>query len=166
MSIDHVERQLDGESCRVFFFRAWSGYSHPVRPTLPCTYEEALASKTYYRAWLAGTTEHPRFVLFEGMAQTFDPYVGEIRASEVSAGRFHRAVKTDGGLTVAGPLSIEETFDVSEYVLTADVGSPPTPPRLVRRTVRYRYRYRYSASGALTSTAITNQAGKVTVIKN
>ena len=62
-----INKDYKGMPCEVYFFESWSTYRHPITPTGPLQYEDALGRKGFYRAWMCEKNNSNYFVFFEGV---------------------------------------------------------------------------------------------------
>jgi hypothetical protein len=159
--MDHIAKQLEGAACEVYFFESWSGYSHPVRPVNPQTYEEAIRKPGYYRAWLCQAGAESRFVMFEGIEQGSRPYLGRLPTDVADGTAFFRVTGSDNEVQVGPALRLADVFDAQDYVSVTRTRDSASVATLVHAKVRLRYRYRYDDNGALTLVEITNADGVV-----
>ncbi len=162
--MEHIERQLDGRVCEVYFFESWGSYDHPSGPIGPLSYEDAIGRPSYYRAWLCGTPEERIFVMFEGMEQRRRAYP-KWTLPMPSEGRsfFKVSLRGEGDVEVGARMTLPETFDAIDYLEVRQENGGVTGASVVHARVRLRYRYRY-AKGVLTEVETTNSDGVIKVV--
>jgi len=159
--MDHIERDLEGAACEVYFFESWSGYSHPVRPIHPQTYEEAIRKLGYYRAWFCRAGGEARLAMFEGIEQRSTAYLGRLPTDVAYETAYFRVTGTDDEAQLGPVLRPPEIFDVQDYVSVTRTPTSGPVATLVHARARLRYRYHYGSNGALTRVEITNADGVV-----
>jgi hypothetical protein len=162
--MNHIDKKLENVPCEVYFFSSFSGYSHPIRPTNPMPFEDAIRKGHYARAWMCGTDDDRLFVMFEVIEQKRRPYEGRLPpVKSDEAGYFVAQDAGEGKIEAGAPLTPAEIFDAKDYVeiLTAEGGAQTGT--VVRARVQMRYRYRY-AKGVLNEVETTNNDGVVKIV--
>lgn len=59
-----IKTTINNEQHTTHFFKTWEGYSHPVRPVAPITYQEAQNLNTYYEVTFKAINGAPRLIFF------------------------------------------------------------------------------------------------------
>lgn len=150
-----------GEPCEVYFFKRWAGYSHPVRPVDPVTYEDALKLEGFCRVFLRDTkgAEHIVFVqaikvLREGL---------KLQAPSSDTDRYFAVKREQESLGLGNEVTPSEAVMLDEFirVMPRQKGEPAVSrTEWVRSAVGYSYDYTYDGAGALKKVVITNPEGQ------
>lgn len=157
---EYISHTNGGQQCRVYLFKSWGTYRHPVKPLNPISYEKALQRRGYYRAWMCGSGEAERFVLFEGIELRQSPIV---LSSEIPAGLFFDVVDENGRLGPGAPMKIEDSIDRDRFIITR-VGQGEASGFIITQRVSQKFEYEYTDSGALSRVVATNDDGDVNVL--
>lgn len=164
MSTDHIAAQLDNQPCEVYFFRAWTSYSHPVKPVEPMFLEQALQRGKYQRAWMCLDKGEQRFVLLETIdsrAQPVDLPGGAPVAGQAAS--FFEARGNAASPQLGRPLKADDIAAATDFIALLPGAKPQ--PMWVSQKVQSSFRYRYRDNGALASVTIVNPEGKVNVLE-
>ena len=167
MTTDHIGAQLDDQPCKVYFFRAWTSYAHPVTPIDPLFLEQALQRDKYQRAWMCQDKGEPRFMLLETVENKTEPIVlpeGNPVASAGTVSAFD--ARTDAGKPALGrPMKLDELVGASRFIAALPIEGQGTRTLLVSQKVLSSFRYRYRPDGKLTSVTMLNPEGKTSVLE-
>lgn len=164
MEIDHIDTSFEGVPCEVYFFESWTTYSHPVQPTGPMYFEQAVVRSNHYRAWMTREGEERRFVLFEAITVQHEPTELPV-PQEAKAGEPITAFavnRTDEALSRGKRLQLAEILKAEEYLLSTGDARVLT---LVSQETTLRYRYHYRPDGSLAKVEITNPEGAMNVLE-
>jgi len=167
MTTDHIGAQLDDQPCKVYFFRAWTSYAHPVTPIDPLFLEQALQRGKYQRAWMCQDKGEPRFMLLETVESKTEPIVlpeGNPVASAGTVSAFE--ARTDAGKPALGhPMKLDQLAAATRFIAVLPTDGQGTSTLLVSQKVISSFRYRYKPDGALASVTMLNPEGKTKVLE-
>ena len=156
--IEYISVNNKGMPCKVYFFKSWGTYSHPVRPIDPMTYEDALRREGFCRAWMCNTAQGKLFVYFEGLQNK-----AEITnlSKKIQDDNMHFYALPADNQTIGPEISAEETLQKKQFL----VAFPDDSDYLVKLTQHgYNYEYKCDQSGALKQVIITSIDGRVNTL--
>jgi len=150
--------QQDGGACDLYFFRAWTGYAHPVRPRDPLTWREALAGAGHCQVTFCDPGDGPRIVVVRSVGYQRVPWRGPTPPqAEGGADRYLEAVR-EGELVRAGKaLGAAAAAETAEFLFFR-WGEDGRLDRseLVSTPTWIRYGYTYGDGGKLRRVLIAN----------
>ena len=162
MGTDSISMKLEGQECLVYFFTGWGSYSHPVTPSGPILWEDALVRDSYYRTWMCQEQGEDRFVLFERINnQRRAVESHDTPKLQVQAGTFE-LIENRSRISLGNPLNAEEAF-LSKHFLNQREGHDTQLEELTP-TVDLSYRYHYDINGLLRTVTIINPEGKTSIL--
>jgi len=71
--MNYIAAVYEGNPCKVYLFKSWGTYSHPVKPIGPLAVEDGLSRDGFYRAWMCTKHNNDQFVYFEGVETNIQP---------------------------------------------------------------------------------------------
>ncbi len=152
-------KSLDGIPCRVYFFKRWGTYEHPVRPLDPISYGEALQRSGYCRVWMCESGNKEQFLLLEAIRNNLQLTPIKKNPGENTELEFFEYQKDQAGRKISGDVTLgRDRFLVS-------LPDSPDYLSLVNTSPGYRFRYYYESNGKLKKVKITNMEGEVKLLE-
>lgn len=160
--MEFINAKFNGLLCEVYFFKGWSTYSHPVTPTGAIQYEEALARKGFYRAWMCNIHNQDFFVYFEGIENkiTKTDMIKPIHEKDMHFYTHNTDTKKE---ELGHEISANETMNEKSFY--ASLPSIPDYYSLITQINGISYEYQYEQSGKLGSSKVTDFDGNVKTFK-
>lgn len=158
--MEYITGVYKNVECKVYFFKGWSTYSHPVRPINPIELEDAVKRAGYYRAWMCKVGGRNLFVKFEGIEQ--DRIETDIKKRKGSDVEVYEAIKSNGSYVVGSTVSVDRPAVSDRFFV-----SYPEEENLflLSQKVAMSYEYEYSAEGALKKVYVKDFDGNITALE-
>ena len=151
-----INKDYKGMPCEVYFFESWSTYQHPVTPTGPLQYEDALGRKGFYRAWMCKKNNSDYFVFFEGVENSIELSDRKLPDDASNELQFYEFTNKGG---VGRKILVNDTLDKEFFYVS--LPNENSYLSLVKQKKGISYEYIYNSSGLLEKAIITDFDGNV-----
>jgi hypothetical protein len=150
-----INKSLDGAPCKVYFFKRWGTYEHPVKPLDPISYSDALQAKGYCRAWMCESAAADQFLFFEAIKNEIE--ITSITKDDHDKNQltFYNYQSGSQGVEIQSEL----TLDTNSFL--ASLENDKHQLTHIQSSVAYSYRYHYAPDGKLKKVDITDIEGNL-----
>jgi hypothetical protein len=155
-----LPRTFRDQPCELYFFKGFSGYSHPVKPVEPIRWREALTRQGFCKAHLCPAKFGPALVFFKG--QSFDRSPIDLSVPLRSSGvpeRFFAVVREGESIALGKEIGPQGAVDSDEYLRA--VFPPGTEAlrrmELVKIAAWFSYEYFYDEDAVIVKAIIRNE---------
>jgi hypothetical protein len=153
-----IKKQLNGIPCKVYFFKRWGTYEHPVKPIGPISYPDALKAKGYCRAWMCESGENDQFLFFESIRNSVE--LTPIAQEKQDDNQLHFYQFQNGIKGVEIPA--DKTLDRDGFL--ASLPNDENKLSHIQSSLGVSYRYYYSPDGKLKKVEIRNMDGELKIL--
>lgn len=163
--MDHLLSVYKGQQCKVYFFKSWTTYSHPVRPINPMEYEEAVTRDGYYRAWMCGADDKKKFIFFDGIElskMATDIKKSNIKSLNVNKLEFFEPILEKGKVKVGRPLGYSETLLATSFLVA--IPDDTDILILIKQKSVVSYEYKYMQDGKLEQVVVKDFDGNIKLL--
>lgn len=162
MQTDAILLEHEGQTCEVYFFRGWSGYSHPVKPQDPIYLEDAIAGPSYYRVWMCGQGDEKLFVKFQGISNHRQAVATIKSEDKPNAPGVFELLEDRGGIRVGPQFDIQQIDDHEVFLYHS--GNPEASFEKISPASTISYTYKYDDFGVLQTVTIVNFDGEISTL--